>query len=152
MVDRPHTSPQPTRGDGQLKINLRKYVWLVPLWPVDTIEWFQVVASLKSIKFNPLIFSPSGPCFWDILQLSLDWHRHLAIILHTFTSSHKWPKTGVKFWELLRCKVTGGPKWGCFRKHLATLHQKIEKWPKTGGKFWKLLQQNVVFQQKMHFW
>ena len=130
MVDRPHTSPQPTRGDGQLKINLRKYVWLVPLWPVDTIEWFQVVASLKYVKFNPLPFFPLGPRFRDIWRWSLDWQRHLAIILHTFTSFNKWPETGVKFWELLRCKVTEGPKWRCFRKHLASLHRKIKKWPK----------------------
>ena len=63
------------------------------------------------------------------------------VTLHTFQSFNKWPETGVKFVKLLRCKLKRGPKWRCFRKHLASLHQNIKKWQKTGGNFWKLLQQ-----------
>ena len=33
--------------------------------------------------------------------------------------------------ELLRCKLTGGPKSRRFRKRLANLHQKFKKWSKT---------------------
>ena len=105
------------------------------------IAWYDVVASLKSLKIDPLTFLTSGICFGDVLKLCLDWHRHLAIILHTFTLLNKWPQTGVKFCKLLHCKVTRGPKWRCFRKHLASLHQNIKKWQKTGGNFLKLLQQ-----------
>ena len=108
------------------------------LWPVDTIEWYQMVAMLKSNKFNPLTFFPWGPRFRDLWQWSLDRQRHLVILLHNFIHFIKVPEKGVKFLELLRCKLTRGPKWRCFWKHLASLHQKIKKWPKTGGVFWKL--------------
>ena len=120
------TSPQPTRDDVQFKIKSIQWVWKVSLWPVDTIEWYHVVASIKSIKFNPLTFFPLGPRFRDICRWDLDWQCHLAIFPHTFRYFTKWPKTGVKFLKLLRCKLTGGPKWRCFRKHLASLHENIE--------------------------
>ena len=139
MVDRPHTSPQPTRGDVELKVYFRQFVWYVPLWPVDTIEQYRVVASLNALKFNPLTFFSSGPCFTDIWQWSVDSHRHLAINSHTFLSSRNGPGRRVKFWKLLRCNVTRGQKWRRFGKHLASLHRKIQKGSKTGGHFWKLL-------------
>ena len=60
------TSPQPTRGDVELKVNFRQFVWYVPLWPVDTNEQYRVVASLNGLKFNPLTFFSAGPCFTDI--------------------------------------------------------------------------------------
>ena len=150
MVDLPHTSPQPTRGDGQLKINFRQLVWYVPLWPANTIGWYQLVASLKSIKSNPLTCFPLRPRFRDILEWSLDRQRHLAIIL-VFFSFVKWLEEGVKFLELLRWKLTGGPKPRRFRKRLANLHQKIKKWSKTWGAFSKLLRWIILNDQKVLF-
>ena len=120
------------------------------MWPVDTIEWYQVVASLKSIKSNPLTFFPLGPCFRDILQWSLDRQRHLAIILGFF-SFIKWLEKGVNFLELLRWKLTGGQKQRRFRKRLANLHKKIKKWSKTWGAFSKLLRRIILNDQKVPF-
>ena len=91
------TSPQPTRGDVELKINFRPFVWYMPLWPVDTIEQYRVVASLNALKFNPLTFFSLGPCFRDIWRWSVDWHRHLAINSHTSLSFRNGPKEGSNF-------------------------------------------------------
>ena len=88
------TSPQPTRGDVELKVNFRQFVWYVPLWPVDTNEQYRVVASLNGLKFNPLIFFSSGPCFTDIWKWSVDWHCHLAINSHTCLSVRNGPGGG----------------------------------------------------------
>ena len=91
------TSPQPTRGDVELKVNFRQFVWYVPLWPVDTNEQYRVVASLNGLKFNPLIFFSSGPCFTDIWKWSVDWHCHLAINSHTCLSVRNGPGGGSNF-------------------------------------------------------
>ena len=99
---------------------------------------------LKSNKSNPLTFLPWGPRFRDLWQWSLDRQRHLGI--HFI----KLPEKGVKLLELLRCKLTRGPKWRCFWKHLASLHWKIKKWPKIGGVFWKLFWKINKNDQKEH--
>ena len=91
------TSPQPTRGDVGLKVYFRQFVWYVRLWPADIIEQYRVVASLIALKLNPLTFFSSGPCFTDIWQWSVDWHRHLAINSHTFLSSRIGPEGGSNF-------------------------------------------------------
>ena len=80
---------------------------------MDTIEWFQVVASLKSIKFNPLIFFPLRALFLRYLTVefrltppSSDYSAHFHLlsqmarnrgeILGTFTlQSHGRPKMKV---------------------------------------------------------
>ena len=53
--------------------------------------------------------------------------------------------------ELLRWKLTGGPKPRRFRKRLANLHQKIKKWSKTWGAFSKLLRRIILNDQKVQF-
>ena len=75
---------------------------------------------------------------WPASPSFLTFASQTLLPLHNFIHFIKLPEKGVKFLELLRCKLTRGPKWRCFWKHLASLHQKIKKWPKTGGVFWKL--------------
>ena len=102
-------------------------------------------------QIQPLDFSPLGALFKRYLTVKY-WRTppSSAYFVHS-PLLKKWSETGVIFWKLLRCNVTRGLKWRCFRKHLASLHQKIRKWPKTGGSFEKLLQKQIVVSTKMHF-
>ena len=85
----------------------------------------------------------------DFFLLGALFHRYLTVkcrltapssnYFEHFPLLQKWSRTGVKFWKLLRGKVTGGLKWMRFRKHLASLHQKIRIWLKRGGVFVQLL-------------
>ena len=101
-------------------------------------------------QIKPLDFFSLAPSFQRYLRVKF---RQTAPSsdYSCFFSFVKWLEKGVKFLELLRWKLTGGPKPRRFRKRLANLHQKIKKWSKTWGAFSKLLRRIILNDQKVLF-
>ena len=136
------TSPQPTRGDVELRFDITQFVWCVPLWPVDTIEQYRVVASLNALKFNPLTFFSLGLCFRDIWRWSVDWHRHLAINSHTSLSFRNGPEEGQTL-ETFMLQSHGRPELKAFQKTPSKFASKNKNMAKNRGRFCSTFMQNT---------
>ena len=102
-------------------------------------------------QIKPLDFFSLAPSFQRYLRVKFRPTAPSSDHFDQSISFIKWLEKGAKFLELLRCKLTGGPKSRHFRKHLASLHQKIKKWPKTWGVFSKLLRRIVLNDLKVPF-
>ena len=102
-------------------------------------------------QIQPLDFFPLGPSFQRFLRVKFRPTAPSSDHFDQSISFIKWLENGAKFLELLRCKLTGGPKSRRFRKRLANLHQKIKKWSKTWGAFSKLLRRIILNDQKVMF-